>query len=1812
MNKLSWLLAGIAIATAVFVLILASPGARAWQSGDTYGGGDWTIDEPTILADEAVAVSGNIAIKSGGSLTMYFAGISMNLAADGGYAINVESGGSLYVYDSYITSSSSANHYKFSVYGGLDINQSDISEMWGDTTQYVWAGGIQIYKGGAQVRNSYIYNGKTGGLYIENVSADIYNCDIYSNGGSSTTTSYSYGVFMSGATTTTTKLTSSRIYSNTLTSGSSYGCGVYSAFQTKTDIIQDNEIYDNGFSTGTTNEGFQLYLYMSGPTVKYNNIYNGRYGLYAFNSTATIQEVDFSHYVRPNTVYMAYGTNSTLTFDTCTFTTTYMMTTVVGIYSTGPSFNSSAFLTVKNCYFDFQSTGSYTKYFIYSYYTYADIVDSKFIGRYGASVYGIYSYASSAYSGSLNITNSAFNISETTSTTYMIYGYYCPVNITGSTFDLYNTSLSSGNVYMVYNRYYSTINVTSSSMSIIQPTPTGTRSSPYYYMLYSMSYSPINIKSSTLTMLAWGTGTYPRYAYFYMIYATSYCNITIVSSGIDLTLPSMGQYAYPYMFYFTTYTPLIVVDSEIEYSVNISTSSAYLFYAPASSPMQFADSTVRVHNTTTGYLYGFYTSSTNGNITFDHSNLIFSDLKTNTYSYFMQCYYVTFNLVNHSQYLIINSSNLTSGYHYTYCAYIYYGSVFVDNSTVYFELASVGSSNYFYGFYLYNYGQSGKTMRMTNSTFWVNSYNGNYGGWLFQPYYGTYCYFSHCYINITSRSAGNTIWYCMAQDNNNRQQLAIENCTVEYSTLIPADIRGGIIFNYMYYMDLYVNDTTIVQQNLAGLYPFNFAYYLYYARVEFINSDISIVYGNGNGTRSALECQPFYNIYNVYILNFTNTKFKVSIVNDPAVLKTLYFYYYASEVMTLRNSRMVWDISAPNSLVYMMDFSTASTPRPTLNELKLLDGSALEMTVNAKNCTVRMVSIISGGGLKSFAAKDSSVTLTLNQPSTADSAAISFDEARDLTFKGLTINVNGPPLAVDPGRTTRVAGFKLSKSAIVLDEVTVKGNGLGRCIGIWCDLGSTPEIKNSKVTGAYIGFMSTLFSQPTIYKCQVSDCPVGIMLDLSGNATLVETQITSGGLTGVTGVLMTDESWINLVRTTISTTTDIDLDGASTAWLLECTPTRPVVKFRDQRSVIMINWWQELWVTWQNDVSIPNANVVMADALGKETLRAVTNQDGIVPNFTVTEYTETGLGKTSLSPYKVTVTVGAFSGQDSIATQKSQKSQIKVMDDILPQISIATPQDNLFQNFPTLLLAGTASDVGSGIDKLRFSYDGVTQEEILASAAWTHVMDVPEGFHVFTVTVMDIAGNEASQSFNLTIDLTRPFITVDSPADGSLGNQIGVELRGRVEPLSVLTINRRPVEVASDGSFVFTARLIEGKNLFSLAARDRAGNTNASAWTLYLDITPPPLVLAAPVDGLLTNLSVVQVLGKTEPGASAELNGEPLATGPDGSFSVQYTLEPGVNTITVVARDLAGNTASQLRTVVLDNDLNLVVLSPTDNLATNQVTILVRGTTDTDVLLRLNDGLVTVEPDGNFSVTFTLSEGVNELVFSAQDRAGNSRLLTRRAVLDTSRPSLELFSPVDGALLRSRDVTVNGTCEPGMTLTVNGESVDTGTGVFSKTLTLPEGSGLLTIEGRDAAGNTVSAQLAVVIDLTAPSLEIVEPAGGFRTRDYSVVVMGLTEPGAFVTVNGQPVTVDSFGKFSTTVAIQKGKNDIRVAAGDSAGNSVGKTVSVTGTSAVSQPAPNNWWWTVFGLVIALCVMIPLTWLLVTVAGRRGRPKEGSQ
>lgn len=159
----------------------------------------------------------------------------------------------------------------------------------------------------------------------------------------------------------------------------------------------------------------------------------------------------------------------------------------------------------------------------------------------------------------------------------------------------------------------------------------------------------------------------------------------------------------------------------------------------------------------------------------------------------------------------------------------------------------------------------------------------------------------------------------------------------------------------------------------------------------------------------------------------------------------------------------------------------------------------------------------------------------------------------------------------------------------------------------------------------------------------------------------------------------------------------------------------------------------------------------------------------------------------------------------------------------------------------------------------------------------------------------------------------------------------------------------------------------------------------------------------------------------------------------EGGYQCTYTpttaLADGAHTITVNAADNDGNLADaatvNIKVDTVPPTLNLT--SPTDGLITNQSTVEVAGTTNdvtsSPVTLTVNGETVTVNADGSFSTTVSLTEGENVITVVATDAAGKSSTVTRTVTLDTGLPIFHSVTitpnPVDAGrtFLISVDVT---------------------------------------------------------------------------------------------------------------------------------------------------------------------------------------------
>ena len=305
---------------------------------------------------------------------------------------------------------------------------------------------------------------------------------------------------------------------------------------------------------------------------------------------------------------------------------------------------------------------------------------------------------------------------------------------------------------------------------------------------------------------------------------------------------------------------------------------------------------------------------------------------------------------------------------------------------------------------------------------------------------------------------------------------------------------------------------------------------------------------------------------------------------------------------------------------------------------------------------------------------------------------------------------------------------------------------------------------------------------------------------------------------------------------------------------------------------------------------------------------------------------------------------------------------------------------------------------------------------------------------------------------------------------------------------------------------------IRGGNvtLVGLAADSGVGylfNTNTKGTPPALLITAEPLSPAAgPVltlstlpGGAVTGNATLNVAGTvTDPAGIAGLtvNGINVPVNPDGSFALAVTLAAGANTITTVATDPAGLSASDSRVITLDQSAPVLTLTqPADNCVVGTGSLTFTGRV-VDALAVVVSASVNGGPSsnahqsgGSFDLTLTLVPGPNTVVITATDQAGNSVSAKRSIVADTAAPTLSVIVPAEDVGTTLGSFTVSGTVKNAITsaavvIAADGRNYApplAADGSFSQTIPLPvDKTYPVTVTATDLAGNASTVRRNIV------------------------------------------------------------------------------------------------------------------------------------
>ncbi|HAW3136247.1 TPA: Ig-like domain-containing protein [Escherichia coli] len=493
------------------------------------------------------------------------------------------------------------------------------------------------------------------------------------------------------------------------------------------------------------------------------------------------------------------------------------------------------------------------------------------------------------------------------------------------------------------------------------------------------------------------------------------------------------------------------------------------------------------------------------------------------------------------------------------------------------------------------------------------------------------------------------------------------------------------------------------------------------------------------------------------------------------------------------------------------------------------------------------------------------------------------------------------------------------------------------------------------------------------------------------------------------------------------------------------------------------------------------------------------------------------------------------------------------------------------------------------------------QATVQADGSWS--INIPaadlealtDGSHTLTAMVNDKAGNPASTTHNLAVDLTVPVLTINTIAGDDIINAAehgqalvisGSSTGGEAGDVVTVTLNSKTYTTTLDASGNWSVgvpaadvtALGSGPQTVTATVTDAAGNSDSETHTVTVNLTAPTI-------GINT-IATDDVINATEKGADLQisgtsnqpagttitvtLNGQNYTATTDASGNWSTTVPASAvgalgeasYTVTANVTDSAGNSNSASHNVQVNTALPGVTINPvaSDDIInaaesgvaqtiSGQVTGAAAGDTVT-VTLGGKTYTATVQGNLSWSVDVPAADiqaiGNGDLTVNASvtNGVGNTGSGSRDIVIDANLPGLRVDTVAGDDVVNS--------IEHGQALVITGSSSG-----------LAAGAALTVVINNVTYGATVLADGTWSVGVPAADV------GNWPAGTVNITVSGATSAGNPVTIT-HPVTVD-LAAVAISINTVSGDDVINAAekgadltlSGSTSGVEAGQTVTVT-------------------------------------------------
>ena len=479
-----------------------------------------------------------------------------------------------------------------------------------------------------------------------------------------------------------------------------------------------------------------------------------------------------------------------------------------------------------------------------------------------------------------------------------------------------------------------------------------------------------------------------------------------------------------------------------------------------------------------------------------------------------------------------------------------------------------------------------------------------------------------------------------------------------------------------------------------------------------------------------------------------------------------------------------------------------------------------------------------------------------------------------------------------------------------------------------------------------------------------------------------------------------------------------------------------------------------------------------------------------------------------------------------------------VVDTEMPAIEIVQPGLDQYTSAAVIDVGGTVTDASPA----SVTVNGVDASVSGSSFTATNV-PIGSGPDVdLVVLATDAAGNTARLSRVVHVDRDAPVIQIDRPTAGAFVRSAAVAVSGTVSDASAVVVRVNGVSATvSNGTFTATVPASDGPATLQAVAEDAAGNTAAFSLAVTVDTVTPQVTIASPAAGSILRGPVVTVTGTVADATPTAVLVNGMRAAVVGSaFTAAVPVADGAVTLSVVASDAAGNSATTATSVTVDSVAPVLrITAPASGSSTNAAAIHIAGTVDdaTAVTLTVGGAVVPVV-SGQFSYDVVADEGDATIGALATDAAGNTASASVTVTVDRSAPSVAILAPITGAFVKGPAVSITGTvADLGLaSVDVNGVRAVVSSGAFTAEVPVSDGNVTIVATASDRAGNRATASTSIVVDSVPPAVRgTIATDGATPVRPkfvFTAIDNTAIDPASFAaTLDGQPmlVTITSAG-----------------------------------------------------------------------------------